>query len=77
MSAPRDPVPASAFRKLDALEDKARSEGRSMKPRAEGLPEPKVKCEADQLEIRVDVAEYRCATIIRNMFFPLGQPTQG
>jgi len=56
VTAPREAVSISAFKKTEALENK--NNGLSKANSSEGLKEPKMVCEKDKIEISVDAKEY-------------------
>ena len=67
VTAPREAVSISAFKKTEALENK--NNGLSKANSSEGLKEPKMVCEKDKIEISVDAKEYRWVLHIVNEAF--------
>jgi len=61
VTAPREAVSISAFKKNEAIENKTKHNGGQViktKQSTEGLPEPQMKYEKDKIEISIDVKEY-------------------
>jgi len=61
VTAPREAVSISAFKKNEAIENKTKHSGGQViktKHSTEGLPEPQMKYEKDKIEISIDVKEY-------------------
>ena len=61
VTAPREAVSISAFKKNEAIENKTRHNvaQTNKTKQSEGLPQPTMKYEKDKIEISVDVQEYK------------------
>merc|ERR1740137_139499 len=56
VSAPREAVSISGYKKNEAIENKTRQSNKAKQ--TEGLPEPQMKYEKDKIEICIDTREY-------------------
>ena len=61
VTAPREAVSISAFKKNEAIENKTRHNvaQTNKTKQSEGLPQPTMKYEKDKIEICIDVQEYK------------------
>jgi len=60
VSAPREAVSISAYKKKEAIENNTRHNGQQTNKtkQSEGLPQPQMKYEKDKIEISIDTREY-------------------
>ena len=61
VSAPREAVSISAYKKKEAIENNTRHNGQQTNKtkQSEGLPQPQMKYEKDKIEISIDTREYK------------------